>query len=109
MKPRFLTLALALFLAPFSGVSQIVSPAPAPLAVVADDSAWQVIPQHLLDPTQPPSADDPRWLPLARIAVATTSSPILASPASACGFKLASRSKLRPPPTTPSLSPLPTP
>ena len=38
--------------------------APAPLAAIRDDSAWQVIPQHPLDPTQPPAADDPRWMPL---------------------------------------------
>lgn len=36
----------------------------APLASIADDARWQVIPQHPLDADHPPAADDKRWMPL---------------------------------------------
>ncbi len=64
MKLHLLFVTLALLFIPLLAQAQVVSPAPSPLAVVEDDSAWQVIPQHPLDPTTPPSADDPRWLSL---------------------------------------------
>ena len=64
LPPRLFLSLLALSSLLFPARAQVVSPAPAPLAVVADDSAWQVIPQHPLDPTKPPAADDPRWMPL---------------------------------------------
>ncbi len=68
MKPplRLLLAVIAFTLAMLAPCAraQVVSPAPAPLALVSDDSKWQVIPQHPLEPSKPPAADDPRWMPL---------------------------------------------